>query len=959
RRVLQTNVDNERRAFNAELKGAEGAVQHANADRAAKLRAAEAEVVRQESKWKEDVASAEAKLEDAKRCMQQKFGSAEADIEAAKRKVDGVQSEIDSTNERISFCESSPWYRFDLKAELIYLGPKLLVLEGYKATADGVLTLAEDIVKGVEYLEAKAAIPAAEAVVAAAGEAGKLALAGAHATLQEVDRDTATLLTEAESVLESIRNDGDALLRAAEDALEKFIYTEKDVLDAAKRLVDDLVNSAEWLAYQAAAGALNLASHATHGLDVAKKALEVARKVVDGTITVTEEAVTAALGALNITKVELGATLDTFLGGQGSHFEVSVEGEVVGKPFSLSLKLDMKDPAQLVHDIFHDLRELRAQIAKAGVERQAEVEKAAKLLGGGVERERWAKAERQVLEDQIAALKAHLSARRESNRKAEECLESRRRSLRERRDNLVHAYALIANTSSSNLAAAPAERAPNHVRENSIPFASSQGPPSPPRRFSRLFHFPTSSAPPPSPPPPRRHRPPDPLVEARQALEEIGDALAETRSVLVRELADVYELQEEIRHTSAGRDEHVWTLGRMTLPAPDELTRYKPPQLHATLYNVIHFIRLTSFYLGVKLPFVIGWGASSRMAPPFDDLFIPAGAGQDGTQLDTINEDGELSDATPIGVGTPWIVATRGLGATADGGWGKYTTPLALHLPSSPRDGSSSGHDSSNLNPAPATRPQRNPPRSVSTPSGSTPNGSATSNSKRRPGLLSLTRVSAAARYVAGTAYGSSPQSTPTSSRSRTLAYGPPTRASTSSSPTPAPHPRQRSGSVSIHSAAPVVRARVASLAAMPSRGESPMPSEKEADKDGDPQVQTPIQGFVAALTMLQYNAAYLAWTQGAFNVGTIDAVPGILELLGATVNSEGIGFASHVTSAAQEHALPPPTRSFSLAFPALLARNIAQIAGTGGLMSAGLGGHDDHGEWDLVEASEEEDGVG
>ncbi|KAG9085093.1 hypothetical protein FRC07_013460, partial [Ceratobasidium sp. 392] len=321
-------------------------------------------------------------------------------------------------------------------------------------------------------------------------------------------------------------------------------------------------------------------------------------------------------------------------------------------------------------DSFYSLRELRAQIAKAGGERQVEVEKAAKLLGSGVERERWARAEKQVLEDQIAALKSELRSRKEANRKAKENVEDRRRSLKERRQNLAQAHALLPSTSSSNPAPAATEPNSNHARENSIPFTSGQDPPSPPRRFSRLFNFPTSTAPPPSPPPPRRHRPPDPLVEARQALEEIGDSLAETRSVLVRELAEVYELQEELRQSSMGRDEHVWTLGRMTLPAPDELTRYKPSQLHTTLYNLIHFMRLTSFYLGVKLPFVIGWGASSRIAPPFDDLFIPAGAGHNGTQLDTINEDGESAEATPIGVGTPWIVAARGLGATADGGWG-------------------------------------------------------------------------------------------------------------------------------------------------------------------------------------------------------------------------------------------------------------------------------------------------
>jgi hypothetical protein len=83
-------------------------------------------------------------------------------------------------------------------------------------------------------------------------------------------------------------------------------------------------------------------------------------------------------------------------------------------------------------------------------------------------------------------------------------------------------------------------------------------------------------------------------------------------------------------------------------------------------------MRLTAFYLGVKLPFEVVWGASSRVAPPFHELFIPAGTGESGPNLDTISEDGEPSGATPIGVGTPWVVAGRGLGGSADGGWGKY-----------------------------------------------------------------------------------------------------------------------------------------------------------------------------------------------------------------------------------------------------------------------------------------------
>lgn len=433
----------------------------------------------------------------------------------------------------------------------------------------------------------------------------------------------------------------------------------------------------------------------------------------------------------------------------------------------------------------------------------------------------------------------------------------------------------------------------------------------------------------------------------------MGDALAETRSVLVRELAEVYELQEELRQIGAGKEVCVWTLGRMELPAIDELSRQKPSQLHTTLFNVLHFMRLTAFYLGVKLPFEVAWGASGNTAPPFPELFIP---GSESNKLETINEDGEGSEATPAGVGIPWIVAGRGLGGSADGGWGKYTTPLALHLPTHSRDAPSAPmRNGATLQPAPSSRPHRNESRSSSSPGPSSMlPGSTTPSTKRRPGLLSLSRVSAAARYVAGSAYTSSPRSNSNSPHTQTLGSALPTRASLASGSSATPKPRQRAGSVSIQ-VAPPVRARVASLATIPSRADSIVPDDK--DQSTEPVVQTPIQGFVAALTMVQYNAAYLAWTQGALNVGDVEQVPGILELLGITVASDGIGFASHVTSAAQEHALPPPTRSFTLPFPSLLSRNLAQIGG--GITSAGLPSHDGDGEWDLVEASEEEDGVG
>ncbi|CAE6467156.1 unnamed protein product [Rhizoctonia solani] len=562
------------------------------------------------------------------------------------------------------------------------------------------------------------------------------------------------------------------------------------------------------------------------------------------------------------------------------------------------------------------LRELRAQISKAGDERQIEVERAAKLLGGGVDKERWARAEKYALDANITAVKAELVARRVANQKAKESVESKRRALAERKENIKLAREFLPSPISSSRSTL----VPGPSQENTIPFAS-QSPPSTTSRLSRLFPFPSSSAiVPSSPPPPRRHKPPNPITEAKQALSAVADALSAARAALVRELAGAYELQEEGRLGPQGEEVYIWTLGRMEIPAIEDLSRTKPSALHTTLYNVLHFMRLISYYLGVKLPFEVAWGASSTVSPPFPSLFIP---GAEGEKLETINEDGgDSSGATLVGVGTPWIVAGRGLGGTADGGWGKYTTPLALHLPT-PTIASPTKNGAS-LQPAPTSKPPR--PPNVS------PN-------KRRPSLLSLSRVSAAARYVAGSAY------SPRAPHSKTISTDLPTRSSISAS-----RPRQRAGSVSMQTA-PQIRARVASLATVPTQATFQHDTATE-----EPVVQTPIQSFVAALTMVQYNAAYLAWTQGALDVGHAENLPGVLALLGATVVSEGIGFGAHNSSAAQDHALPPPTRSFSLNFPALLGYNLGLI---GGLGSAGLPSHEGDGEWDLVEASEEEDGVG
>lgn len=87
-----------------------------------------------------------------------------------------------------------------------------------------------------------------------------------------------------------------------------------------------------------------------------------------------------------------------------------------------------------------------------------------------------------------------------------------------------------------------------------------------------------------------------------------------------------------------------WTIGGLVLPVPGDIRRYPPDHINAVLTHTIHFVTLLAFYLGVKLPFEIVWSRSTT-APTGP----PKGSGL-------------------LGVGIPWIGATRG---GESGGWAR------------------------------------------------------------------------------------------------------------------------------------------------------------------------------------------------------------------------------------------------------------------------------------------------
>lgn len=112
----------------------------------------------------------------------------------------------------------------------------------------------------------------------------------------------------------------------------------------------------------------------------------------------------------------------------------------------------------------------------------------------------------------------------------------------------------------------------------------------------------------------------------------------------------------------AGKGE--WSIAGLVLPVAGDLRRYQSEQLTAAVAHTLHFLRLLTFYLGVKLPFEVSWSGGSP------------------------------------GVGQPTIVAGRG---SEKNGWVNMTTPYPLYLTSSDPPTSDSSAPGSPTSQAPSS----------------------------------------------------------------------------------------------------------------------------------------------------------------------------------------------------------------------------------------------------------------
>lgn len=145
------------------------------------------------------------------------------------------------------------------------------------------------------------------------------------------------------------------------------------------------------------------------------------------------------------------------------------------------------------------------------------------------------------------------------------------------------------------------------------------------------------------------------------SLRSLSSTVTQARQGLISELVEVFNIvQVGGRPPIGGKagTKGEWTIGDLILPVPGDMRRYPPDHINSVLTHTIHFTGLLAFYLGIKLPFEIVWSGAQPSVPTPAGLQTPAGK---------------------LGVGHPWIGASRGIG-TEHGGWARNSVKHPLHL---------------------------------------------------------------------------------------------------------------------------------------------------------------------------------------------------------------------------------------------------------------------------------------
>ncbi|KAF7302406.1 FAD-binding PCMH-type domain-containing protein [Mycena chlorophos] len=350
---LQDQVDAVTAKYKKDLADAQQKLTNANASRASQMKAAQEKLDKAKKDCTDGIAEAKKKLDDATRDMNSRFGDAEKKIDDAQQKVKGIQKQIDDIDGKIDHLNHLTGIHKIEKAGLpaLYIAKGTLVAS--MKVSQGILDAAKAVLQSQNYLAAKGVMAAAQDALEVAQKAGQAGIDAAQGIVTATDKATQDVVTAAGASLAQVGKLGPVAIKVASDSLDAFKKVSVATLNAAKASVDAVAKGSEWVAYQSALTGLNAAKLSTHDLDLANGALELVKKGGADILKASDYVASHALTLVDIHYMRFDGEFGK--AAAGAEFNVTMQGSVAGKPFSLNLTFDPRKTVAFITNTFHKL----------------------------------------------------------------------------------------------------------------------------------------------------------------------------------------------------------------------------------------------------------------------------------------------------------------------------------------------------------------------------------------------------------------------------------------------------------------------------------------------------------------------------------------------------------------------------------------------------------------------------
>ncbi|EUC61643.1 hypothetical protein RSOL_403840 [Rhizoctonia solani AG-3 Rhs1AP] len=356
---LQNDITSAQKDYDAVMNLVQNAVRAAERDRARALNSAQHDIDKAQREMISNINATQRAVDIAAQDFEAAYGPAQAAIEQAYRDIQTIQNEINSVYSTIHEYENAPAIEFWKKLAIPGLYVTIGALETSKAVADGVLQVAQAVLTSTNYLALKAAYESAKAALVVVRHASQAAIDVAKAAFVAADTTSQASLDIAIAGLEVVKHGVEwAVLQGAKEALRVYQEAHGEAFRAATQALIDLTRCAEYIAYQTAQVGLEFTRAASITIDVARAALEVARKVGDDALTIGQWVADHPLDALEIRAVRLSGNLRDMVGADDSManpFAAHIEGVVAGQPFTLDGEFNLGKAADFITFIFEHL----------------------------------------------------------------------------------------------------------------------------------------------------------------------------------------------------------------------------------------------------------------------------------------------------------------------------------------------------------------------------------------------------------------------------------------------------------------------------------------------------------------------------------------------------------------------------------------------------------------------------